>query len=69
MDWLRAGADFAASVCVLDWQVGVRMLRGLGEGVTLRCDRGAGDRLRAMLHHGGLPRVAETGGLPTRRAA
>ncbi|GAA3794660.1 hypothetical protein GCM10022600_15080 [Qipengyuania pelagi] len=51
--WLRGGG---AGVCVLDWDIGVRMLRGLGEGVTLKTDRGAGERLRALLQHGGFAR-------------
>lgn len=64
--WLKAGG---AGLCVLDWDIGLRMLRGLGEAVLLRCDRGAGERLKALLQHGGLPRVKETSGSPLRRAA
>ena len=64
--WLRAGCE---GLCVLDWDLGLRQLRGLGEEVTLRCDRGVGERLCALLRVGGLPRVKETGPLPVRRAA
>lgn len=63
--WLQSGCD---GVAILEWNTGLRMLRGLGEGVLLRCDRGAGERLKALLQHGSLPRVKETS-LPVRRAA
>lgn len=64
--WLQAGCE---GVTVLDWDMGLRHLRGLGDHVLLRCDRGAGDRLTALLQHGGIPRVKETGLPPVRRAA
>ncbi|MBX7459538.1 hypothetical protein [Qipengyuania huizhouensis] len=64
--WLRGGCE---GVAILEWDLGLRMLRGLGENVLLRCDRGAGERLKALLRVGGLPRVKETGTLPIRRAA
>lgn len=64
--WLQAGG---AGCCVLDWDIGLRMLRGLGEHVLLRCERGAGDRLKSLLRVGGLPRVKESGPVPMRRAA
>ena len=66
--WLRSGGD---GLCVLDWEGALPMLRGLGERVLLRCDRGAGARLSALLMRGGLPRVKETGParLPERAAA
>lgn len=64
--WLHAGG---AGCCVLDWDIGLRMLRGLGEHVLLRCERGAGDRLKSLLRVGGLPRVKESGPVPMRRAA
>ena len=54
--WLRAGCEGA---CVLDWGMGLRQLRGLGEAVTLRCDRGAAVAMKARLARGGLPMVAE----------
>lgn len=56
--WLRAGGE---GLCVLDWRAGLPLLRGLGERVLLRCDRGAGERLRAVLQYGNLPRVKEAG--------
>lgn len=75
MDWLlsggpsRCGSDCVldhssgrtdeGTICVLDWEAALPMLRGLGEGVLLRCDRGAGERLEALLRRGGLPRVKE----------
>ena len=44
--------------------------RGLGPQVCVVCDRGAKAKLEAMLAHGGLPLVAETGARAiTRRAA
>ena len=65
--WLRVGGE---GLAILDWDIGLRMLRGLGEHVLLRCDRGAGERLRALLSIGALPRVKETGPvMPVRRAA
>ena len=64
--WLRSGRE---GMAVLDWDTGLRMLRGLGEAVLLRCDRGAGERLKALLRCGGLPRAKETGLPPVRRAA
>ena len=64
--WLQAGCE---GIAVLDWDMGVRHLRGLGDHVQLRCDRGAGKRLTALLQHGGIPRVKETGLPPVRRAA
>ena len=64
--WLQAGCE---GVAILDWDVGVSHLRGLGDHVQLRCDRGAGKRLTALLQHGGIPRVKETGLPPVRRAA
>lgn len=64
--WLQAGCE---GVAILDWDIGLRHLRGLGDHVLLRCDRGAGDRLTALLQHGGIPRVKETGLPPVRRAA
>lgn len=63
--WLRSGCE---GVAILEWNTGLRMLRGLGEGVLLRCDRGAGERLKALLSVGNLPRVKETAP-PVRRAA
>lgn len=67
LDWLRS----PGSLCVLDWEAALPLLRGLGETVTLRCNRGAGQRLEALLRRGGLPMVRETGGWPSgeRRAA
>ncbi|MBX7496780.1 hypothetical protein K3172_13015 [Qipengyuania sp. 6B39] len=65
--WLRAGG---VGIVILDWDEGLRCLRGLGEHVLLRCDRGAGERLRKLLSIGNLPRVKETGPVvPVRRAA
>ena len=64
--WLRSGCE---GVAILEWNTGLRMLRGLGEGVLLRCDRGAGERLKALLSVGNLPRVKETGGFPARPTA
>ena len=64
MGWLGSGCE---GICVLDWQVGASMLRGLGERVQLRCDRGVGEALRGQLSFGGLPSVRETA--PVRRAA
>jgi hypothetical protein len=64
--WLKGGGE---GICVLDWGRGaLTRLRGLGEAVTLLCDPGAGERLKAMLLHGGLPRVSEAGDA-VRRAA
>ena len=54
--WLQAGCE---GMTVLDWDMGVRNLRGLGEAITLRCDAGAGIALKARLARGGLPLVAE----------
>ncbi|MGX7926476.1 hypothetical protein ACWPMX_07870 [Tsuneonella sp. HG094] len=76
--WMRAGGDLPASssgavgrqrgICVTDWgRPAIGRLRALGERVTLICDVGASDRLRAMLAHGGLPIVAEDRAM--RRAA
>lgn len=65
-DWMRGlepdeeGLK-STGICVLDWNAGIGWLRGLGERVQLEVDRGAGDRLRALLAHGGNPRVAEIG--------
>lgn len=58
--WLQGGG---AGVCVLDWKVGLSDLTALGETVTLECDRGAGERLEALLRRGNLPRVKEVGNL------
>ena len=56
--WLRSGG---AGACVLDWTPGVlATLRGLGEKVTLTCDPGAGEKLKALLQYGNLPFVRET---------
>ena len=65
MDTDRA-FELLAQATPLAW---LRMLRGLGEAVLLRCDRGAGERLKALLRCGGLPRAKETGLPPVRRAA
>lgn len=64
--WLRGGGE---GICVLDWgMAALSRLRSLGEGVTLVCDSGAGERLKALLLRGGLPRVSEAGNA-MRRAA
>lgn len=56
-DWLAAGGD---GVCVLDWcAASLGELRLLGERVTIEVAPGAGERLKALLTHGGLPRVSE----------
>lgn len=62
--WLQSGCD---GMCILDWRFGLGHLRDLGEEVLLRCDHGAGQRLKALLQHGSLPRVKETA--PTRLRA
>lgn len=55
LDWLAADGE---GLCVLDWgPLALTRLRALGEGVTIQTDPGAQDRLRALLAHGGLPRV------------
>lgn len=55
LDWLAADGE---GLCVLDWgPLALTTLRALGEGVTIQTDPGAQDRLRALLAHGGLPRV------------
>ncbi|MEO1222341.1 MAG: hypothetical protein AAFY42_13520 [Pseudomonadota bacterium] len=64
LEWLRRSGK---ALCVLDWQRALPRLRSLGEGVTLECDAGAGEQLRAKLKVGGLPRVQERA--PQRRAA
>lgn len=64
--WLQAGCE---GIAILDWDMGVRQMRGLGDHVQLRGDRGASKRLTALLQHGGIPRVKETGLPPVRRAA
>jgi len=56
MEWLRSDGR---AVCVLDWAQAVRELRALGERVTLECDAGTGEQLRARLKRGGLPKVTE----------
>lgn len=57
-DWLAAAGD---GLCVLDWsQAALSELRLLGERVTIEVAAGAGERLKAMLAYGGLPRVSET---------
>lgn len=57
IDWLRGHGQ---GICVLDWNAAaLSHLRALGEGVLLRVDAGAGERLRALMAHGGLPRVKE----------
>lgn len=54
-DWLAAGGR---GLCVLDWGLpALTALRALGERVVLEVDAGAQERLRALLAHGGLPRV------------
>lgn len=68
MAWLRGGA---AGVCVLDWNRStIARLRGLpgptagrSGQVMLMTDPGAGERLKAMLTHGGLPLVVEDRGI------
>ena len=68
MAWLRGGAS---GVCVLDWNRStIARLRGLpgptagrSGQVMLMTDLGAGERLKAMLTHGGLPLVAEDRGI------
>lgn len=63
IDWLRGRG---AGLCVLDWNAAaLAQLRALGERVTLRVDAGAGERLRALLTYGGVPRVKERA--PVRR--
>lgn len=64
--WLLGGGE---GVCVLDWNAGLAELRLLGETVTLRCDRGVGERLEALLRRGGVPRVKEVAPAIERRAA
>lgn len=56
LDWLAAGGD---GLCVLAWgALALTRLRALGDGVTIQTDNeGQKDRLRALLAHGGLPRV------------
>lgn len=55
LDWLAAECS---GICVLDWgPLALTALRSLGEGVTIQTDPGAQDRLKALLAHGGLPRV------------
>lgn len=56
IEWLRAEGN---AICVFDWQAALPELRLLGERVTIECDAGAGDRLRARLRIGGLPKVSE----------
>ncbi|MBD2842691.1 hypothetical protein [Erythrobacter rubeus] len=56
LEWLRSGGK---SLCVLDWARAIGRLRSLGESVTIECDAGAGEQLKARLKHGGLPRVKE----------
>lgn len=55
-DWLRGQG---AGICILDWSAhALGELRGLGAGVTLKCDdHGAASRLGAVLAWQGLPRV------------
>lgn len=56
-DWLAAKGE---GICVLDWcAASLGELRLLGERVTIETDPGAGGRLKALLAHGGLPRVRE----------
>ena len=64
LEWLRWGGQ---ALCVFDWAVAVRELRLLGERVTVECDAGAGEQLRAILKVGGLPRVRERAPVPVRR--
>lgn len=67
IDWLRGRG---AGICVLHWDTAaLGQLRQLGERVVLRVDAGAGERLRQLLAHGGLPRVKESAPAPMRRAA
>lgn len=71
IDWVRGGLASSsgaiggqepAGVCVLDWTASALSgLRGLRETCTIVCDRGAGERLKALLAHGGLPQVGEIG--------
>jgi len=56
LDWLRAGC---AGICVLDWVAALPELRLLSERVQLKVDAGAGERMRALLAYGDLPRVSE----------
>lgn len=56
LEWLRARGR---ALCVLDWSRALPALRGLGEHVTIECDAGTGEALRARLRHGGLPQVRE----------
>lgn len=60
--WLIGGAA-AGSICVLDWTpAALARLRALGPKVTLACDdAAAAERLRGVLVHGGLPKVAVAG--------
>ncbi len=64
MAWLRGSGE---GIVVLDWAAALPRLRMLGERVTLECDAGAGEQLRARLKVGGLPRVSERA--PERAAA
>lgn len=66
-DWLAAQGE---GICVLDWcAASLAELRLLGERVTIETDPGAGERLKAMLAHGGLPRVREVQTQQWERAA
>lgn len=54
--WLCARGE---GLVVLDWALALPELRHLGEKVTIQCEAGAGERLRARLAYGGLPLVRE----------
>lgn len=59
-DWLAAQGD---GLCVLDWTAAaIGELRALGPRVTIEADPGAGERLKALLARGDLPRVREARG-------
>jgi hypothetical protein len=61
LEWLRCEGR---AVCVIDWAIALPRLRLLGELVTIECDAGAGERIRSLLAHGGLPRVSERAPVP-----
>ena len=78
MEWLRAGPSSSSEaigqfkspgIVVLDWAAALPRLRMLGERVTLECDAGAGEQLRARLKVGGLPRVSERAPVARQEAA
>lgn len=67
MGWLLSLGRDEPATCAVEWRNALPDLRALGDGCEIRCDAGAGETLRGLLAHGGLPMVRESA--PVRRAA